>query len=246
MKPFYSIAKRLARLGANPTLARRHGASFVLDRRNWIDNRLLARAPFEDEQIARAKALVAAEEVDTILDIGSNIGLYAVLLGRMPGVRKVHAFEPVARNFNQLCANIFVNRLDGIVLPHRLALSDRSGTAEIQIDPRSTGVSTLDAETAARRKGAYRASETVRLAPLDELITLEGARVFAKIDVEGHTLEVLAGMVRLLARNEVFLQVELFDRDRAPIIAALESAGYHLDVEISGDGFFRKRYDGVE
>ncbi|MGJ3263646.1 MAG: FkbM family methyltransferase [Salinarimonas sp.] len=237
----HSINKRVARLGANPTLARRHGALFLLDRRNWIDNRLLARAPFEDAQIAAARRVVQAERIDTVLDIGANIGLYSIVLGLLPAVAAVHAFEPVARNANQLGGNVFANALDDVVRVHRLALSDREGEAQIHVDPRSTGVSTLEAAQAARRAGAYRAQETVRLARLDDVLRLEGARVFVKIDVEGHALAVLRGMPRLLASNEVVLQVELLETDRTAIVTALDEAGYRLDAEISGDGVFRRR-----
>lgn len=241
MSLIHSLNKRIARLGTNPTLARRHGALFLLDRRNWIDNRLLARAPFEDAQIESARRIVQAEAIDTVLDIGANIGLYTIVLGRLPGVRAVHAFEPVARNVNQLHGNVFANDLDDVVRVHRLALSDREGEAQIHVDPRSTGVSTLEAGQAERRPRAYRAQETVRLARLDDVLALEGARVFVKIDVEGHALAVLRGMPRFLAANAVVLQVELLETDRAAIVAALDEAGYRLDAEISGDGIFRRR-----
>jgi FkbM family methyltransferase len=238
MKLYYSLAKRLARLGENPVLKRRLGATFLLDRQNWIDNRLIARAPFEDAQLAHARDLVRAEKIDGILDIGANFGLYSIVLAQLPGIAGIEAFEPVRRNHNQLCGNIFANRLDGLITPHCLALSDQTGEARIHIDPRSTGVSALEPERLSRKREVYRESESVTLKRLDDVIAWESRRVFVKIDVEGHALKVLAGMERFLARNSVFAQIELLDGDREDIIKTMQAHGYRLDREISGDGYF--------
>ncbi len=240
MRLYYSLAKRLARLGPNPALRRRHGATFLLDRSNWIDNRLIARAPFEEAQLAHARALIADASIEAVLDIGANFGLYSVILAQLSGITAVEAFEPVRRNYNQLCGNIFANRLDAVITPHRIALSDRSGEAQIHIDPRSTGVSALEPERLARKRDVYRDSESVPLSRLDDLIGWENRRVFVKIDVEGHALKVLAGMERFLARNKVFAQIELLDGDREAIIEAMQASGYALEREISGDGYFHK------
>lgn len=240
MKLYYSLAKRLARLGPNPALRRRHGATFLLDRSNWIDNRLIARAPFEEAQLAHARALIADASIEAVLDIGANFGLYSVVLAQTSGITAVEAFEPVRRNYNQLCGNIFANRLNAVITPHRIALSDRSGEAQIHIDPRSTGVSALEPERLARKRDVYRDSESVPLSRLDDLIGWENRRVFVKIDVEGHALKVLAGMERFLARNSVIAQIELLDGDRQAIIEQMRAAGYTLEREISGDGYFHK------
>ena len=240
MKLYYSLAKRLARLGPNPALRRRHGATFLLDRSNWIDNRLIARAPFEEAQLAHARALIADASIEAVLDIGANFGLYSMVLAQTSGITAVEAFEPVRRNYNQLCGNIFANRLDAVITPHRIALSDRSGEAQIHIDPRSTGVSALEPERLARKRDVYRDSESVPLSRLDDLIGWENRRVFVKIDVEGHALKVLAGMERFLARNSVIAQIELLDGDRQAIIEQMQAAGYTLEREISGDGYFHK------
>jgi len=243
MKLYYSLAKRLARLGTSPVLRRRREATFLLDRHNWIDNRLIARAPFEEAQLAHARQRLTEERIEGIIDIGANFGLYSILLARLPGINAVEAFEPVRRNYNQLCGNIFANRLDAVITPHRLALSDREGEAWLHIDPRSTGVSALEPERLARKREVYRESESVPLKRLDDVIAWENSRVFVKIDVEGHALKVLAGMERFLARNRVFVQIELLDGDREAIITAMQASGYALEREISGDGYFRRERD---
>lgn len=48
-----SILKRLWKLRKTPLVARRHGVLLLLSPRDFIDNRLLGYATFEDEQIKK-------------------------------------------------------------------------------------------------------------------------------------------------------------------------------------------------
>ena len=146
-----SIRKRLTRLRSFPVLGRHEGANFVLNPRNWTDNRVLARVPYEKTQFDHARKETAARDLDLVIDIGANFGLYAIVLGQEPNVREVIAFEPVKRNYNQLCANIFANRLDDKITAHRLALSDKNVSGQtIFMDPKSTNLARLDVATADR------------------------------------------------------------------------------------------------
>ena len=44
----------------------------------------------------------------------------------------------------------------------------------------------------------------------DNVIKLKNKRVCIKIDTEGHENEVLQGLRKLLTRNKIFLQIEIF------------------------------------
>lgn len=235
-----SLTKRLVKLRRFPVLARRRGAAFLLDPRNWIDNRLLAGAAYEDEQLARATALIAEHRIDTFVDVGANIGVYSVLIGRLAGVERVIAVEPVRRNFNQLAANVFANRLDAKVDLHRVALGDTSGTSLIHIDPTSTGVSRLDVTTTGRDRQAFQESETVTVARFDDIVALTGRRVFLKMDVEGHAAQALSGMTRFLSDNFIVAQVELHDSDHDAIVAKFAEHKFSLIESIGPDGFFAR------
>lgn len=236
--PVHSLTKRLTRLRRFPILVRRRGAAFLLDPRNWIDNRLAASAPFEDAQIAQARTLIRRHGLDTFVDAGANIGLYTVLIGQMPEIARVISVEPVRRNFNQLLGNVFANRLDAKVDAFRVALGETAAELTIHVDPSSTGVARFDLGSASRNRRVFSHAETVEVARFDDIAPLRGQRIFLKIDVEGHAVQVLAGMGRLLAENTVIAQVELLDADREAIIAALAAAGLRLLREIGGDGYF--------
>lgn len=239
--PIRSFAKRLARHWPSAVLSRRRGARFILHPQNWLDNRLLVGAPFEGAQIAAAKAVIAERNIDLVIDVGANIGLYTVLLGAMPQVRSVICFEPVRRNFAQLMGNVFVNNLCEKVDAHRLALGAKNGAAVIHIDPRSTGVSRLELDTAARHQEAFSRQEWIETAVFDDLFRYAGRRAFVKIDVEGGAAAALHGMRNFLSSNDVVLQVELTNTERKDATAILDNAGYSISREIDGDVIFTRR-----
>lgn len=237
--PLWSIRKRLARLKAFPAVARVDGAAFLLDPGNWIDNRLIAGVPYEREQLAAAADLIHEHDVRQVIDIGANFGLYTVMLGRLEAVERVDAFEPVQRNFNQMCGNIFANRLDGKVTAHCLALGAETGVATIHIDPASTGVSRLDLASAGRDSAVFSQSETIRIVRGDDVLSVSGMALYLKIDVEGHAPAVIEGMARTLAGNHGAMQVEI-DSNDAEVVSRLQALGWTPERQAGNDRYYVK------
>lgn len=235
--PLRSVMKRVYRLApARAILARRRGVSLLLSPHNWIDNRLLAGADYEHKQIDFARSLIREHRLDTVIDIGANIGLYTVLLGVMPEIREAWAFEPVRRNFAQLMGNVFVNGLSDKVEARHLALGDSMASAIIHINPRSTGVSRLDlAHTKAPDE--FVAQETVRIERLDDVCALSGRRIFMKVDVEGHADVVIAGAAALLRGNTIVMQMEVAGAE-AQVRTRLADAGFVSIGQIDDDMYF--------
>lgn len=239
--PLASIRKAVHRLRRFPVVTHRRGAAFVLDPRNWIDNRLLAHAPYENAQIDHALALIRRENISLFLDIGANFGLYSVLLANAFPALHVEAFEPVKRNHAQLTANLFANRLEARVNAHRFGLSDAEAVLTIHIDPTSTGVSRVDLTETGRDNSVFTQSEEIALRRLDDVLHDSGETVFIKIDVEGHAPAVLAGMTRFLANNRCFLQVELSASENDNARSLLQAAGYAEFQRIGADVMFAKK-----
>ena len=174
---------------------------------------------------------------DIIYDVGSNIGLIALVLALHPRGRStvVHCFEPEPRNFAQLEGNIRLNGLTDRVFAHRLALSDRAGESELFIrgSPGEGRHSTV-------ARGGSTASIRVETDCLAAFSGRAGRPAdLVKIDVEGAEGRVLEGMGSLLperAPRELF--IELHDKgegDSMPgggtVRAWLEERGYSLAWE---------------
>ncbi len=241
LAPLSSVVKRVTRRRRFPLLVRRKGVSLLLDPRNWIDNRFAAWVPYEEAQIARATDLIRREKIDTLIDVGANIGIYTVLVGRLPEVRRILAFEPVRRNFNQLLGNVFANRLDSKVDAHRIALGKAPRRGNIHIDPRSTGVSRLDFADCGRARSVFREEEEVEILRFDDVMKLEDHRVFLKIDVEGKSHEALLGMEQLFRNNYVLLQIEIADSESEAVRDLLMRYGMEFTESIGGDFYFSPR-----
>jgi FkbM family methyltransferase len=239
--PIWSLSKHITRLRHFPLLVKCIDASFLLDPRNWIDNRLAAGVPFETEQLAWAARIISEEQLDTLIDVGANIGIYTVLLGRLPQIERVLAFEPIRRNFNQLSGNVFANSLDLKVDAYRVALSDRAARRTIHIDPISTGVSRLELTDCNRDVSVFTQEEEIRSARFDDLVTLKDRRIYLKIDVEGHALQALLGMERLFKSNRIFMQIEVDEATEQSVYKLLLSYDMMLTNKIGSDWYLSPR-----
>jgi FkbM family methyltransferase len=135
---------------------------------------------------------------DTALDVGANVGPYAILFGIWAGPQgRVVAFEPAAAAYEGLCRHLALNGLTGHVRALRVAVSDTVGEAEFvgegfQGTNRLRGGATADAS-----------SRTIRVptTTIDEVCRVERLQPrLIKIDVEGAELAVLRGARETIAR----------------------------------------------
>jgi len=238
MRLLASVKKRLARLDRRPRVCRRLGATWLLDPNDWLDLRLIARVEFETAQLNRFQSLVAAFQPTRFLDCGANFGLYSVLIGQARADLKIEAFEPVDTTRWKLIANLGLNGLIDRVKVHPVALSNAAGQAEIEIDPRSSGVATLSATLEERARRDFARRQTVPLVRLDDYLNLKDERLALKIDVEGHELAALAGMDRTIRDNQCLVQVETRDHTRAAVQAWFMDHGYTALGMIAEDAYY--------
>lgn len=142
-----------------------------------------------------------------VLDVGANVGAYAILFGRWvaPGGR-VYAFEPAPAALEGLRAHLAANGVADVVRTVHAAVSDRTGT----------GVLAGAAEQGTARLGpADGAGEPVATVTIDDFCAGEGlVPTLLKIDVEGWELEALRGARETIARagDGLALFVEMHPR----------------------------------
>jgi FkbM family methyltransferase len=133
---------------------------------------------------------------DTILDVGANIGLWAMAAAKRSGnAGNVHAFEPVPHSFDLLRENFALNGLDSSCC-RQLALADRSGTSVIY----AASNGNCGAARLLKLDGVDTPVETT-LVTLDHYCEKHGiSRVdFMKVDVEGAEILVFRGGRSLLS-----------------------------------------------
>jgi FkbM family methyltransferase len=136
----------------------------------------------------------------TIVDAGANIGTTVVSALLDLGFVDALAFEPESTNFRLLRANLAVNGLDGRARAYKLALSDRSGEALLDVSSANAG-----SYWVLREGVGEHSTERVRTARLDEVLEEAGIPPdtvdLLWMDVQGHEPHVLAGAPRLLERS---------------------------------------------
>ena len=164
-----------------------------LAHRLLIDKRL----PLTD--ILRTREVISN---GTMLDIGANIGLTSVLRAVLGDADVVYAAEPAPDNFACLVRTVVENGLRGVVLPDRVAISDRDGTDRLRLSG-SIGGHALIAGADGIEVATMRLDSWVRKLGID----VETIR-FVKVDTQGHEAHVLDGALELSARPGVVWQLE--------------------------------------
>lgn len=213
------------------------GLTLLLDPSSLVDRTVLKSGKWEQQQLAlmdRATRAMSTTERGAFLDIGAYWGLYGILAHRA-GARDVHIFEPDRRNFSQLQSQLFLNRLTGKVSVHPFAVSRNDGVvtfrdSETIPDGNRAGTSVVHA--------AFKDAYQVRCRSLDTMFEWTERRVVIKLDIEGHEPSALRGMKTFIARNEVFIQVEIFPVHRTQTLAAAEEVGLRLVKKIEVDHYF--------
>jgi FkbM family methyltransferase len=129
-----------------------------------------------------------------IVDIGANIGYYALMFAHHTGPRgRIVCLEPEPANLRELHANIDNNRLNELVTVKPWAAGDYDG--DLQFAPGLNGQPSPDG------------SMTVHVVKVDSL-QLPHVDML-KIDVEGYEGAVLNGAIKVIKRNKPAIFLEL-------------------------------------
>jgi FkbM family methyltransferase len=154
------------------------------------------------------------KEGDTVIDVGANIGVHAMLAATCVGQNGVvHAIEASPMIFEVLQRHLAENALSNVIA-HNVAIVDTKRPVTIfRHDGTNLGASTIMKHRVAGEEAETFIEEvSVHGLPLHEAVgdaALRAARLI-KIDVEGAELEVLTGLLRDVdkLRNDVELIVE--------------------------------------
>lgn len=224
------------------------GNTFLLDLGNYIDSRMFLEGCYERAGVELLNDYVDRYDCRWAIDVGANIGAYTIPLAKNPKLVEVHAFEPDPRNHAQLWANVFLNDVSEKVSVHDVALSSISADAALHVSrtPRRFDSGKLNTGTASLVMNDRRHDESVavRTERLDDVLDIEGESVVVKIDVEGHELEVLKGMERILAKDRCVIQVEAFAERRSAVDTFLADLGYEFsdaNINASANVIYVKR-----
>jgi FkbM family methyltransferase len=138
----------------------------------------------------------------TIIDVGANIGQFAVAAVKTFPAARVYTIEANPESFNHLCRNI--RKLKN-ASAFQAAVGDREGIVELHINAHSHSSSLLELAPAHRAAFPYAVelgTVQVKATTLDTMfagIELQPP-VLLKLDVQGYEAQALRGAVRTLQR----------------------------------------------
>ncbi len=151
----------------------------------------LFREIFVDE--CYTAGLYRPKPSDTVIDIGANIGLFALYLQWQSQGVQVHCFEPSSETRKRLTANIAANNLAEYVHIYPYAVSDRKGQIELKLANNSGQTSLFSSEFTTTDK-----IEIVQTRSLADVVQEVGITQIdlLKIDAEGSEIEIVEGADR--------------------------------------------------
>lgn len=136
---------------------------------------------------------------EVFLDIGANLGYYAVKVGRIVGASgRVYAFEPNSELFPFVRENIAINGMRGWAEGFPLAVGAEPGWSVLNFNYSNMGGGHVAQPEHARSGGD---GQVVPIARVDDLIRHDRPVDLIKIDVEGFEPLALRGMQRILAAS---------------------------------------------
>lgn len=171
-----------------------------------------------------------------VLDIGASIGDSAVYFAR-EGAKAVYSFEPFEQTFSRACVNVRLNKLEERVQLFKLGVASREGTMTALYDrATSTSNSLLRLQGAIVEHRPDLEVERVSVVSFAQAVAMCTGKsddpLACKMDCEGSEFEIFADDPDLSAALERIdkLLIEYHERSPEPIVAALQAAGFTVEV----------------
>jgi FkbM family methyltransferase len=149
----------------------------------------------------------AIKKGSTVIDVGSNIGIYAITAAQLSGKSgRIFAFEPGTHARELLTRNLNLNKLSGRVKSFGVCVGDFDGKILFN-ESRDSSLSSINVN---KRSGPY-STFSMPIIKLDTAMECEGVSKIdlLKIDVEGSEGDVLKGAMQILSRSDAIIMLEI-------------------------------------
>ena len=216
---YRGLARFAVRAGATPIVVAPmvDGTFMKVDLRTRTDIDAFFRGTYDSDLVATAKQLW--DQTGWFLDVGANIGYYAVAMARhsaaTPGESRIAAFEPFSGNYQRLRDNLALNGLEDSCRTFNLGLSSQTGRSALILREDFQGGSGTGNAAIPVSDTLDRGFSTAEI-ELDCLDTLwpgqfgQGERIdFVKVDIEGHEDHFLEGASQILRRHRPTVLMEV-------------------------------------
>ena len=224
-------------IGKEEILIKSQNINLLIEIRDPIEREIFFNLSYEEEQIATLVEFSKKNKQDFFLDIGSNCGYYALFIAKTFPSTHVIAFEPIKKTYEKLVKNIHLNNLKKQIQTFNFGLSDTNDEVQMRTLIKK-GFIQSGGFTVNDKNRELKTNETLLKADLkigDEVIKYINKKLLIKIDVEGHEINVLKGLSRLINNNKIYMQIEIFHENKENIFNFLEKNNFKFVKKINGN-----------
>jgi FkbM family methyltransferase len=205
-----------------------YGKELLINNKDDEASRLIGYKTLGDEvELKLTKFFIKnLKEDDVFYDIGANYGFYSCLAAEF--CKEVHSFEPVPKIFNYLKKN--AADYSNIIL-NNLAIYNKNGIAEIYLDKKCSGLSTLNIKTVKRSNFNLSNKLKIQAITLDEYVKNYSHPTVIKMDIEGGEKIAIEGGEDFLKNESPIIAMEVLLKDNngeisMEAVEKLRSLGY--------------------
>jgi len=170
---------------------------------------------------------------EVVMDVGSNIGYFALMEAAYSPDNVVYAIEPVRPNYDLLKTNVFINRFENIQT-FNMAIGDKVGTEQILVAP-AGNLSTVNKGAADRLMKKFESSywQETEILTLGEFKSrhMDKNPTMLRMDVEGFEYEIVTGNREFLEEHDMKLFIEMHlgimgNEKAVALVRTLKECGY--------------------
>ena len=173
------------------------------------------------------------DEIEVILDIGSNIG-YFILFERLflPNV-KVLAFEPIPENYQVLRFNLFLNNFDlNNIEVRQAAVVEQARIVEMELPPQRNWARVIDKYNDTRLNKIVIKVSGISLKEI--FSEIRGKNVFMRMDIEGYEYDLIKNASFLREwEKKIFMALEfhphILQNKSIDFLKIIKDYGFQLD-----------------
>tara|TARA_Y100000389_G_scaffold156928_1_gene157917 strand:- start:537 stop:1307 length:771 start_codon:yes stop_codon:yes gene_type:complete len=184
--------------------------NFYLDFLDPIDRQIIIHKKYESDQVLFIEKQMEKISFDYFLDVGANSGYYSFYFANKFKNLKVIAFEPNFDAFNKFKKTLYKSTFKNIEV-FNFGLSDKKKKVRMYsmithdyTHSNSTISKNLD-DTDIGNYKIFEASLTLG----DNLFNFFKKKLALKIDVEGHEIHTLKGLIKCLLNNKCLILIEI-------------------------------------
>lgn len=204
-----------------------------LDFLDPIDREIILYQEYESPELNLLIKSIRDNKINFFFDVGSNCGYYSITIAKEIKNVNITSFEPNKEAHFKFIKTLKENPiLSKKIHAVNFGLSNISSQLEMQSMIKH-GYSQTGG-TAIIDKEKYKNFDTFfgDFKIGSEYIKLINKKIAIKIDVEGHELNVLKGLKKVLEQNKAIIQIEIFTNNYQETNSFLISLGYEIFFSI--------------